>query len=182
MKRTFIYLIMPLLVFALSCSHGREDRTMAEKLREWRRGVWQLADGGYAIYTDEHYFVVSASGDSAQANIYCGASRIAFTEKGIARRQDLRIRKFPDGELAVTKNPETAGGEEPALNVDMSQFSPGICTVHDGVIYDSVTEVTDLFILLATCNGDMEKIFSDGHSVYMPAAGGEFWAHRIESW
>jgi hypothetical protein len=50
------------------------------------------------------------------------------------------------------------------------------------VIYDSVEEETDEYILLATCNGDKEKIFSDGRSVYMPANGGEYWAYRIESW
>ena len=64
----------------------------------------------------------------------------------------------------------------------MAQFQPGKCNIHEGIIYDSLAEETDDYILLATCNGDKEKIFSDGRSVYMPADGGEFWAHRIEAW
>ena len=51
----------------------------------------------------------------------------------------------------------------------------------DGIIYDSVTEVTDEYILLATCNGDKEKIFSNGTSAYLPAGGGEFYSLRIEN-
>ncbi len=48
------------------------------------------------------------------------------------------------------------------------------------MIYDAVTEVTDEYILLATCNGDSEKIFANGVSVYMPASGGEFYSYRVE--
>jgi hypothetical protein len=169
-----------LIGLTLSCSSGQ---TTGETLREWRRGVWLLAHGNYAIYTDCHYFVVSASGDSAQANVYCGGSQIAFTDQGMARRQTLRIRKFPGGQLQLSKEIEAFGDSaEVPLQLDMTQFEPGTCTVYDGIIYDSVVEVTDQYILLATCNGDKEKIFADGRSVYLPANGGEFWAYRIESW
>jgi hypothetical protein len=177
MKRIPIYLLIVLIV---SCS---TTQTTGEKLRQWRRGVWQLADGSYAIYTDSHYFVVSANGDSAQANIYCGGSQLRITDKGMARKQTLRIRKLPGGDLQLLK--ESRSNSEPreaVLQLDMTQFEPGKCNTNKGIIYDSVTEESDEYILLATCNGDKEKIFSDGRSVYMPASGGEFWAYRIESW
>ena len=142
-----------------------------------------LADGSYAIYTDSHYFVISASGDSTEANIYCGGSQLKFTDKGMARKQYLRIRKLPAGDLQFFKGSTGSGASiESPLELDMTQFQPGACNLHEGIIYDSVTEETGLYILLSTCNGDREKIFSDGRSVYMPASGGEFWARRIESW
>jgi hypothetical protein len=142
-----------------------------------------LSDGSYAIYTDDHYFVVSASGEGAEANVYCGGSQIEITDKGMARKQSLRIRKSPGGDLTLWKIPDAPSEvKEPGFELDMALFEPGTCNTHDGVIYDSVTEETSEYILLATCNGDREKIFSDGRSVYLPAGGGEFWAHRIESW
>ncbi len=178
------YLLCVLVVltgFINSCS---TEQTTGERLRQWRRGVWLLADGSYAIYTDNHYFVVSASGDSTRSNVYCGGSQIEFTDKGLARRQTLRIRKFPGGDLTLFK--ESRPHSDPPLvspmELDMDLFQPGTCKIEGGIIYDSVTEVTAGYILLDTCNGDREKIFSDGRSVYMPANGGKFWAHRIESW
>jgi hypothetical protein len=180
MRRPATCILVFLAVLTLSCS---TDQTTGETLREWRRGVWLLADGNYAVYTDSHYFVVSASGDSARANVYCGSSQIAFTDLGMARRQTLRVRKFPGGELKLSKTLEAfADGAEVPLQLDMTQFESGTCNIHEGIIYDSVTEITDQYILLATCNGDRERILADGRSVYMPAGGGEFWAHRIESW
>lgn len=181
MKRTIGFLLLPLLVLVLNCAQDLKPRGTGDVLRQWRRGVWQLANGSYAIYTDDHYFVVTASGDSSRANVYCGGSQLALTDRGMARKQTLRVRKFPDGDLKVTKVPLTDGAHPP-LAVDVTLFEPGTCNVSDGVIYDSVTEVTDEYILLSTCNGDREKIFSDGRSVYLPAGGGEFWAKRIESW
>jgi hypothetical protein len=180
MRKTIFCITSLVIVIAASCSTGQ---TTGDRLREWRRGVWMLADGSYAIYTDSHYFVVSTSGDSARANVYCGASQISYTDKGMARKQNLRIRTFPGGDLNLWKH--TGGSsehKEAELDVDMALFQPGTCNIDTGVIYDSVTEATDRYILLATCNGDKEKIFSDGRSVYMPAGGGEFWAYRIESW
>ena len=142
-----------------------------------------LSDGSYAIYTESHYFVVSARGDSACENIYCGASQIKFTDKGIARKQTLRIRKLPDGELMMSKDPSPSTDQEHALfEIDLTLFEPGSCNIKDGIIYDSVTEESEKFILLSTCNGDKEKIFSDGRSAYLPAGGGEYWATRIEAW
>jgi hypothetical protein len=177
MIRTVILVLISLI---FSCS---TTQTTGEKLREWRRGVWQLADGSYAIYTDNYYFVVSASGDSIQANLSCGGSQIRITDKGIARRQTLRIRKLPGGDLQLFKELGSVSAESQVLfELDMAQFESGKCNIHQGIIYDSVTEETDQYIILATCNGDKEKIFSDGRSAYMPASGGEFWAYRIESW
>lgn len=142
-----------------------------------------LSDGSYAIYTDNHYFVVSASGDSAQANIYCGGSQLQITDRGMARRQTLRIRKLPGGDLHLSKELRSFSDQSrDEFEIDTTQFEPGTCNIHEGIIYDSITEETDQYILLTTCNGDKEKIFSDGRSVYLPASGGEYWAHRIEAW
>jgi hypothetical protein len=180
MRRAVTSVLILSVGVLLACS---TDQTTGGKLRQWRRGVWLLADGSYAIYTDDHYFVVSTSGDSAQANVYCGGSQIRITDKGMARKQTVRIRKFPGGDLQLFKEMRSPSEEgEVALDLDMEQFEPGKCNVHEGVIYDSVTEEADQYILLTTCNGDKEKIFYDGRSVYMPASGGEFWAYRIESW
>lgn len=180
MKSSIFWILI--LTFGLVSSCTR-TLTTEEKIRQWRRGVWLLGDGSYAVYTDNHYFVVSASGDGAGSNIYCGGSSIRITGKGIARRQTLRIRKLPGGDLATFKEQSSASGsDEAALDLDMALFRPGSCNVQDGVIYDSVTEATDEYILLSTCNGDEEKIFSDGRSVYMPASGGEYWARRVEAW
>ena len=66
------------------------------------------------------------------------------------------------------------------MDIDDKLFSPGVCNIVDGIIYDSITEVTDTYILLSTCNGDREKIFANGVSVYLPADGGEAYAFRIE--
>jgi hypothetical protein len=180
MRRSFFW---AMIIFISLLSTFANALTTEQKLQQWRRGVWLLADGSYTIYTDAHYFVVTASGDSAQANIYCGGSQIRITEKGIARRQTLRIRKLPGGDFTFFKERRfTTGQDSAALKIDMSLFQPGTCNVRDHIIYDSVTEETDEYILLSTCNGDKEKIFSDGRSVYLPLSGGEYWAHRIESW
>jgi len=66
------------------------------------------------------------------------------------------------------------------MEINSTLFSPGVCNVVDGIIYDSITEATDAYILLSTCNGDKEKIFAKGVSVYLPAGGGEAYAYRIE--
>jgi hypothetical protein len=171
-----------LLVCFCAAAGCTSEQTTEDKLREWRKGVWMLAGGSYAIYTDNHYFVVSLSGDSTSTNLYCGASQLRFCEKGMARHQTIRVRKFPGGDLACSKKAIVGTDQkETPLEIDESQFEPGTCNIVDGVIYDSVTEVTDEYILLSTCNGDREKIYSDGRSAYLPAGGGEFYAHRIES-
>jgi len=152
MKRfIWIALVLIFVALVLSCSappvEEQTQTSVKDKLAEWRKGVWLLGDGSYAIYTDTHYFVVMVSGDSASPNIYCGASQVKFHD----------------------------------LEIDTTQFAPNTCNIVDGIIYDSVTEVTDEYILLATCNGDREKIFSNGTAAYLPAGGGEFYSVRIES-
>lgn len=138
--------------------------------------------GTYTIYTASHYFVVSCEGDTADANIYCGASQVEFHSAGIARQQTVRVRKFPGGELTHGRWPTLKDdGTEAPMTVDTTLFTPGTCTIKEGIIYDAVTEVTDTSILLSTCNGDKERIFKNGTAVYLPAGGGEFWSVRVES-
>ena len=180
------FIIMSVLVFfpVLSCSSSPTTET---KLREWQRGVW-LSDGGaYSIWTETHYFVVSAAGDSTQARIYCGSSRVRFTEKGVARHQNLRVRQSRQTALNIIgdfsmylENEQGGVGEEP-LEIDMDLFKPGACNVVDGVIYDSVTEETSDYILLSSCNGDQIKLFSNGRFLYLSSDGSESWSYRIES-
>jgi hypothetical protein len=178
MRRILVFLA---LLLVITGSAQAETAAVGDKLREWRTGVWLLGDGSYAIYTDAHYFVVSVSGDSARTNLYCGASRIRFTDKGMVREQTLRVRQTPGGPLKWFKNPEEISDSGLApLEYDPTLFKPGTCNIVGGVIYDSVTEVTDDYILLSTCNGDREKIYSDGRSAYLPAGGGEYWSVRIE--
>ena len=69
---------------------------------------------------------------------------------------------------------------EASMPFDSTLFKPDICNIVDGVIYDAVIEATDEYIMLATCNGDKVKIFSNGVSVYLPAGGGEFYSYRVE--
>jgi hypothetical protein len=154
----------------------------ADTLAKWRQGVWLLQDGSFAVYTDSHYFVLFAEGgDSGNANIYCGASQIQFHDKGMARKQILRVRKVPGGELSFFKdNVLTENHGENPLEIDPSQFSPGSCNIKDGIIYDSITEMGVDYILLSSCSGDREKIFSNGVAIYLPAGGGESYQYRIE--
>ena len=179
---------IPAVAFVLllaSCSappvEEQSQLSVKEKLAESRKGVWLLGDGSYAIYTDTHYFVVMVSGDSASPNIYCGASQVVYHEKGMARKQVIRVRQLPGGDLVTFKENVLGHNAEIPLDIDTAQFAPNACNIVDGIIYDSVTEVTDEYILLATCNGDHEKIFSNGTAAYLPAGGGEFYSVRIES-
>jgi hypothetical protein len=173
----FLVLLMLALV-AVSCSIPPLDTKT--KLAEWRKGVWLLGDGSYAIYTDTHYFVVMLSGDSASANIYCGASQVQYHKRGMARKQVIRLRQMPGGELTSFKENVLGHNAEIPLKIDTTQFAPNTCNIKDGIIYDSITEETKDYILLSTCNGDKERIFSNGVSVYLPKEGGEFYSLRIE--
>jgi hypothetical protein len=172
-----------LLVF-LSCSgpslENKSELSEVNKLAEWRKGVWLLGDGSYAIYTDTHYFVVMVSGDSSSRNIYCGASQVEYHRKGMARKQVIRVRQVPGGELMSFKENVLGRNAEIPLEIDTTLFAPNTCNIKDGIIYDSITEITDEYILLSTCNGDKEKIFSNGTAAYLPAGGGEFYSIRIE--
>ena len=83
--------------------------------------------------------------------------------------------------LAAIKKNVLGHNAEIPLEIDTTQFAPNTCNIKDGIIYDSITEETDEYILLTTCNGDKEKIFSNGTAAYLPAGGGEFYSIRIES-
>ena len=140
------------------------------------------------VWTDTHYFVVWGTGEGDKAQVYCGSSRVRYTDKGIARHQNLRIRKTVGSELHIrdeyTMYPKSSDGgvvEDP-LEIDMRHFSPGTCNIVEGVIYDSVTEETPEYILLSSCNGDKIQIYSDGRSLYKSSDGSETWSYRIETW
>jgi hypothetical protein len=173
-----ILIIVIFMLVAVSCSVPPMDTKT--KLAEWRKGVWLAGDGSYTIYTDTHYFVVMASGDSSAANIYCGASQVRYHNKGMARKQVIRVRQFPGSTLTWFKENVLGHNAEIPLEIDTTQFAPNTCNIKDGIIYDSITEITKDYILLSTCNGDKEKIFSNGVSVYLPKDGGEFYSLRIE--
>jgi hypothetical protein len=184
MKRLqLVFLLGILLLVVTSCSSSIQEKNVLsaeEKLAQWRKGVWLLGDGSYAIYTDTHYFVVMISGDSASPNIYCGASQVKFHQKGMARKQVIRVRQLPGGDMMSFRENVLGHNAEIPLEIDTTLFAPNTCNIKDGIIYDSITEITDEYILLSTCNGDKEKIFSDGKAAYLPAGGGEFYSIRIE--
>jgi len=156
--------------------------TAAAKLAAWQKGVWIQPGGSYTIYTDTHYFVVMATGDPESPNIYCAASQIRFCSGGLARKQVVRVRQLPGGDMsAFNESAFVDGGTEAPLEIDTTLFKPDVCNIVDEVIYDSITEETEDYILLSTCNGDKQKIYKDGRSAYMPKDGGEFYSYRIES-
>ncbi len=179
----FVFILGLLVLLVASCSSSVQEKAEGpseNKLAEWRKGVWLLGDGSYAIYTDTHYFVVMVSGDSTFRNIYCGASQVEFHRKGMARKQIIRVRQLPGGELMSYKEDVLAQNAEIPLRIDTTLFAPSTCNIEGGIIYDSITEETEEYILLATCNGDYEKIFSNGTAAYLPAGGGESYSVRIE--
>ncbi len=181
----YALLVILIAVFVHSCSSLSSTES---RLREWQRGVWVSGGGAYTIWTDTHYFVVSVAGDSVSANIYCGSSQVRFTDKGVARRQNVRVRQLPGkalknfSDFSMYTEGDGGGVEEAQLEIDINKFEAGTCNIVEGVIYDSVTEETSEYIILSTCNGDRVKLFSDGRSLYMPAGGGEHWSYRLESW
>lgn len=168
------------LALVLTCSAPASTEDGASRLREWQKGVWISGTGTYTIYTDDHYFVVSVEGDSAHPNLYCGASQLRYHRRGMARQQVLRLRQVPGGEMTTfNRMVFQPDHTEAPLVIDTTLFTPGSCNIVDGVIYDAVTEVADDYILISTCNGDKEKIYANGVSVYMPAGGGEFYSYRV---
>ncbi|SYZ72293.1 hypothetical protein TRIP_C20408 [Candidatus Zixiibacteriota bacterium] len=174
-----IFLFFSGIALTLACSLAPGN--VKSKLAEWRKGVWISGEGTYTIYTDNHYFVISFEGDTLRPNIYCGASQIAFTDKGTARKQVIRLRQNPGSTMNLFRElARQSDSTETPLAYDSTLFKPGACNIKDGVIYDAVTEVAADYILLSTCNGDKEKIYSNGVSVYLPAGGGEFNSYRIE--
>lgn len=172
------------VITALSCSN---TQTMADRLRAIHRGIWVSTSGAYTVWTDTHYFVLSASGDKTSTNIYLGASQVLYTDKGIARKQNLRLRQIGERDRNLTADysifrESSAGGIELApLEIDEKLFNPEKCVVKGGVIYDAIAEVTDEYILISSCNGDKIRIYEDNRLVYLPASGGEHWSYRIES-
>ena len=90
MKRLSQALVLAALVLSPAFSSSGES-DLAATLAEWRKGVWILQDGSYAVYTDNHYFVLVVSAMVTTANIYCGASQVRFHDKGMARRQVHRV-------------------------------------------------------------------------------------------
>jgi hypothetical protein len=174
-------LLIVIAAIATLASCTSQPQGVADKLAEWRQGVWISGSGTYTIYTDSHYFVLSYTGDSTRPNIYCGASQVQYHDKGMARMQTIRLRQFPGSAISLYRATEfTDEHTETPMPYDTLLFTPGKCVIEEGVIYDAVTEVTDEYILLATCNGDHEKIFANGVSAYMPASGGEFYSYRVE--
>lgn len=176
-----LVLLVAVTGISLSAPHGDSDADIQAKLTEWQKGVWISGTGTYTIYTDHHYFVVSFEGDTLSPNIYVGASQLAFHNRGMARKQNLRLRQLPGGEMSSFVEHVFQGdhSEEPML-IDSTLFKPGVCNIKDGIIYDAVTEAGEDFILLATCNDDRIKLFSNGVSVYLPASGGAYYSYRVE--
>ncbi len=173
-----VYVIALLVLLTSSFASGESQEN---NLAEWLKGVWISGQGTYTIYTDSHYFVVSFEGDTSASNIYCGASQLEFHNRGVARKQVIRLRQFPGREPTSFREAIfTSREKETKLEIDTTLFSPGVCNIKEGIIYDSVTEVTDEYILLATCNGDHIKVFANGVFVYLPAAGGGFYSYRVE--
>ena len=178
-----IVVLIALLMLLASCAQVEIPVKLQgkNKLAEWRKGVWITGTGTYTIYTNDHYFVLSFEGDSISPNYYFAASQVTYCSKGMARDQTVRFRQLPGGEpLSFKETNFLPDHTEAPMVLDTTLFDPTACVIKDGVIYDAIIEETDEFILLATCNGDKEKIYSDGRSVYMPAGGGEFYSYRIE--
>ena len=169
------------LIVGLNSQNQDSTSDVKDNLVEWRRGVWITGAGTYTIWTDTHYFVTSYEGDSTRPNLYVGASQVKFHNKGVARQQVLRLRESPRSDRQLMRATAfQSDHKEAPMRFDSTMFRADICNVIDGVIYDAVIEATPEYILLATCNGDKEKIFSNGVSVYMPAGGGEYYSYRVE--
>jgi hypothetical protein len=183
-SRGSLILLGLILLYAvfIGCSGSTTpDVSVRARLAEWRKGVWMAANGTYTIYTDSHYFVLSFGGDSSNPNTYVGASQLAYHNRGTARKQILRIRQPNGAPMSYYLGNGFADDHtEPPMVIDSMLFKPGVCNFKGGILYDAVTEVTDTSILLSTCNGDKEMIYSNGVSVYLPAGGGEAYSYRVE--
>jgi hypothetical protein len=182
MRYRVIVIVLIVLLTCLILNSCRDVQKKAESnLEKWRKGVWISGNSTYTIYTDSHYFVISMEGDSSRANLYIGASQLGYFKQGMTRKQISRFRKYPGGDpVFFADKIFTENHNEQPLNADTSRFTPGTCNIVDGIIYDVIIEETDEYILLATCNGDKEKIYADGRSAYLPASGGEYFSYRIE--
>ena len=131
--------------------------SIAERMKEWQKGVWTCGPGSFAVWTDRHYFVVSASPDGD--NVYCGRAEVRYTDEGIETHQTVRVRQQPGGSLQTFV--ETS--ETPAQP-----------------ILHRVAEVGEDFVLFESCGGDRFRLRADGVEVYLPAQGGEVIWQRLE--
>ena len=171
------------LVLLSGATYTGQPGNVAEKLRTWQKGVWTSSGGTYSIWTDTHYFVVQGIVMDDSANVYCGASQIEYTDKGIARSQVVRVRKTPGQALfAATTDIFDSTGHEKPLVIDETKFKPGTCAYDKGILYDSIDSVGSDFILMSTCGGDRIRLLSSGVSVYLPISGGEAKSVRVEGW
>lgn len=156
---------------------SEKEGDVARRLRKWKKGVWVSEDGGYTIWTDRHYFVVTVKGD----NIYCGASKVKYTDKGLALQQMIRVRKLPGQDLFSSNQTLLANPDGSDFPIDESNFKPGVCIIVKGITYSSVTEIGTDHISLSWCDGDEERIYSDGTRVYISALSGEVGSHKVET-
>ncbi len=182
MKKVFIFIliIIPAFIAVLGYGTPTEVQSVRDKLVKWRTGVWLSGGGTYTIWTPKHYFVLSMSGDSTNPNLYYGCSQVSYHEKGLTRHQVQRFREFRGSLTMFSENTLTPENTETPYAPDTTLFDPKTCVIKDGVIYDAIIEATDTYILMISCNGDREKLFSDGKSVYLPADGGEYYSYRVE--
>lgn len=183
MKKAVMLGLIVMFVMMGVLGHGSSTKveSVRGKLVKWRTGVWLSAGGTYTVWTRDHYFVLSMAGDTSNPNLYYGCSQVSYHEQGMTRHQVQRFRQSPGGNRTLfSENTLTATNNETPYSPDTTLFNPKQCVIKDGVIYDAVTEVTDSSIVLISCNGDREKLFSDGRSVYLPAGGGEFYSYRVE--
>ncbi|MBK7142099.1 MAG: hypothetical protein IPH75_08470 [bacterium] len=145
---------------------------------QWAKGVWLFENSSYMVITDSHYFVITASGDTSNPLIYCAASQLAFTPKGLVHTERLFAAHRPEGENELFRATQT--DRELPLSVDTAKFVAEKSEVVNDVWYDAIIELTDDYVLLSTNNGDKAKFFKDGRAVYMPKAGGEFISRKVE--
>ncbi|MBI5867597.1 MAG: hypothetical protein HZB43_04805 [candidate division Zixibacteria bacterium] len=180
MKRLLLTCVVLILATA---SHACQPGAIAEKLRTWQKGVWISSGGVYSIWTDTHYFVVQGNELQDSLNIYCGASQIEYTDKGIARSQVVRVRKTAGQALfAKTDDIFDSTGHERPLVIDETKFKPGTCAFDKGILYDSIDSLGTDFILMSTCGEDRIRLHSNGTSFYLRASGGEVVSVRVEGW
>jgi len=175
-------LVVILLLGIAGIAEATGPQNVADKLRDWQKGVWISPGGTYTIWTDTHYFVVQGQTYDDSANVYCGASQVAFTDKGVARKQLVRVRKSPNQSWFISTTPEDFDslGMELPLVIDEAKFKPGTCVIEKGIIYDSVDEVKPDYILMSTCGGDKVKLYSNGVCDYLPTGGSPARSIRIE--
>lgn len=175
-------LLVTLVVSCPILAAATQPEPVADRLRTWSKGVWSSGAGAYTIWTDSHYFVLQGSTVDDSANVYCGVSQVIYTDKGIARKQLVRVRKTPNQSwFASAGSDYDSTGAETPLVIDEGKFQRGTCVIDKGIIYDVVEEVTDEYILMTTCGGDKIQLYRDGVSAYLPAGGGEFRSIRIEN-